>query len=149
MYVQIGPLGYAIFKCVYPSVVAAFSTTTTYQSSILKILVTAGSLGLLPQYLLSFKEVLVFSCFDEACSPERDWPEVEFDGVKPCSWQWVDSPWVNSYQGCGNFNEAGEPDPLFHYLIAGGDNIVEVIARAEPTIEELMQPIKISFDFEF
>ena len=87
-------------------------------------------------YLLTCDEPLAFSCLDESCAPPRDFGDTEVENTKACSWQWLDSPWIQSYQGC-NHDADGEPVPLNHYLIFGGDNIVEIVCRYELKITEV------------
>jgi hypothetical protein len=132
----------------YPSVASAFSQASKYQINRLRIVVTSG-VNEYPKYLVSFSDVLVFNCFDEGCAPERKWPEVEVYDPKPCAWIWTESPWVASYQGCGNFDENDQPFPLYHYLIFGGDYNVEVVARNEPSIETITEPGQIAIKFSF
>lgn len=132
----------------FPSVVSAF-TQRLDGSDQLTIVVMPGGINEYPRYLVNFYSVLVFSCFDEGCAPAREWPEVGNIESKPCAWQWIDSPWVKSYQPCGNHDADGNPDPLHHYLIFGGDNIVEVISRKEPVIEEVWTGHSITTELSF
>ena len=130
----------------YPSVISAFSQSGNIPE-LLKIVVAPDGIDKYPKYLVTFKNVLVFNCFDEACAPERDWPEIENADPKPCAWKWIDSPWVTSYEGCGEFDSNNSPRPLFHYLIFGGDYNVEVISKAEPVVEKINEPRNISMSF--
>jgi hypothetical protein len=130
----------------YPSVLSAFSHSAEQKANRLNVVVSPGTSDY-PKFLISFTGVLVFNCFDEGCAPQREWPEVEVYDPKPCAWMWADSPWVASYQGCGQYDEDDQPFPLYHYLIFGGDYNVEVVARNEPSVETIDGPGDLSLEF--
>ena len=130
----------------YPSVVSAFSQSGGFD--VLHIVVAPEGIDTYPKYLVNFENVLVFNCFDEACAPERAWPEIENTDPKPCAWRWIGSPWVTSYQGCGEFDSKNVPRPLFHYLIFGGDYNVEVISKMEPAVEQINEPRSLALGFD-
>ena len=134
-------------KAFYPSIVVSFVKKID-GSDALHIVVCPGGIEEYPRYIVSFQDVLVFSCLDEGCAPERDWVDVEISDVQSCAWQWIDSPWIRSYEGC-NYDSAGNPSPLHHYLIFGGDNIVEVISKSNPGIEEINERRSIETLFAF
>ena len=117
-------------------------------SDSLSVVVAPGGVGEYPRFIVEFEEVLVFSCFDESCAPRREWGDTEITEAKSCAWQWIDSPWIQSYEGC-NYDASGNPIPLHHYLIFGGDNIVEVISRRVPAIEVTREPRRTETVFEF
>jgi len=131
----------------YPTVTAAFSAPFTGKDN-LKIVVGPKGIYDYPKYLITFEQVLTFNCFEEGCAPHREWPEGEYTEPKPCAWEWKDSPSIASYQNCGEFDENNKPFPLFHYLIFGGDYIAEVIVKKEPVIETVLEPTKLTIDFE-
>ncbi|MEP6947256.1 MAG: hypothetical protein ABJA02_15155, partial [Acidobacteriota bacterium] len=62
---------------------------------------------------------------------------VETEQVEICAYYCVESPWVKSYEGCQIDTAAGTPFPLNHYLIYGGDNIVEFLCRYKPKVTQL------------
>jgi hypothetical protein len=131
----------------FPSVVSVFSQSSN-RSDLLKVVVAPEGVDKYPKYLVNFEKVLAFNCFDEACAPEREWPEIETTDPRPCAWRWVDSPWVLSYQGCGEFDSNNSPQPLFHYLIFGGDYNVEVISKTEPMVEEVNEPKNLAISLQ-
>ena len=130
----------------FPSVTAGFTTADLHQETILRIVVSDGAV--FPKYSVEFRKVLVFSCVDEGCAPERKWPDTEQYDSNPCAWIWTDSPSIKSYQNC-NFDSDGLPEKMDHYLIFGGDNNVEVIAKDQPTINTLNESGKLDFVFHY
>src|SRR5262245_60069428 len=114
----------------FPSVIATFERRLDGTSLLTVTVMPVDS----PHYVLACDEPLAFSCLDESCAPQKDFGDTEVEDAKACSWQWLDSPWIKSYQDC-NY-DAGGPVPLNHYMIFGGDNIVEFVCRHEVTIAE-------------
>lgn len=113
----------------YPSVTAKFETAT--QLSRGKMDVTIGvSDG--TSFRVEATTVLGFTCLDEGCAPQRWFSAVDTEQVKTCAYQCLESPWIESYRGC-QFDADG-PIPLNHYLIYGGDNIIEFVCQHEPTV---------------
>jgi len=118
----------------YPAVIATFETST-YSVPSSKMSVTVG-LSDGTRYRGECGTTLAFCCLDESCAPQREFGETEIEDAKACAWQWIDSPWIKSYEGC-NYDADAEPIPLNHFFIYGGDNIVEFICRHEPVITKL------------
>ena len=103
-----------------------------------------------PKYLIYFGEVLAFTCMEESCCPERDFSDAIFDEAferaKPiCAAQWLNSPWLKSYEGCHDPEGDGK---YSHYLIFGGDNNVEVITANQPMIEMIEQQKILKIEYE-
>ena len=119
----------------YPSVSASFKTPTVSSSGELEINIGLADGAL---YQIRSADVLAFTCFDESCSPKRWFSNVETDQVETCAYRCQDSPWVDSYRSCQHDSD-GKPIPLNHYLIYGGDNIVEFLCQHEPTISKLIE----------
>jgi hypothetical protein len=119
----------------FPSVIAAFATDQMTHDGSLTVVVGRSHLEPYPKYLVQFGKVLQFNCLDESCAPPLALPERGASDIRSCSWQWLESPTINSYQGC-NYDSEG-PQELLHYLIFGGDNIVEVVGKMRPSIEEV------------
>lgn len=55
---------------------------------------------------------------------------------KISAYRCLDSPWIKSYEGC-QYDAESNPFPLNHYLIFGGDNIVEFLCQNEPVVSQL------------
>jgi hypothetical protein len=121
----------------YPSVVLVAIPLPPSSGKInnLKVIVNA-SREEYPKYLVDFGEVLAFTSMDEGCCPERDISSATIDETikndkSVCAFQWLNSPWLKSYEGCHDPYSEGK---FSHYLIYGGDNNVEVITQNVPTI---------------
>jgi len=117
----------------YPSVVLLATPFPSFSKKGLsaKVIIAPDGIDKYPKFLVNFGEVLAFTCMDEACCPERDFSSAAFDekitGAKfVCALQWLDSPWLKSYEGCHDPESEGK---FSHYLIFGGDYNVEVITQ--------------------
>ena len=102
-----------------------------------KVMVAPDGIDKYPKYLVDFGDVLVLTSMDEGCCPERDFGFAIFDEKITSdkfvsAFQWLDSPWLKSYEGCHDPYSEGK---FSHYLIFGGDNNVEVITQNTPKIE--------------
>lgn len=116
----------------YPSVVAHFQTGAP-SPGIIDITVSPSD-G--TQFRVECKFVLAFTCFDESCAPKRWFSTVETEQGEISAYHCLDSPWIKSYEGC-HFDADGNSIPLNHYLIYGGDNIVEFVCQNEPVVTQL------------
>lgn len=126
----------------YPSIVlvASFLPLTSRECNNLKVIINPSS-GEYPKYLVDFGGVLAFTCMEEGCCPERDFVSATFDEAITrdkfiCALQWLNSPWLKSYEGCHDPYSEGK---FSHYLIFGGDNNVEVITPNVPMIKKVEQ----------
>jgi len=88
------------------------------------------------RFRIESRTVLAFTCLDESCTPKRWFSTVETEQVETCAYHCLQSPWVTSYEGC-QYDANGNPTPLNHYLIYGGDNIIEFVCQHEPVISQL------------
>jgi hypothetical protein len=137
----------------YPSVVlvAIPLPLTSTESNNLKVIVVPGSVeSPYPKYLVDFGEVLAFTCMEEGCCPERDFTSATFDETITsakfvCALQWLNSPWLKSYEGCHDPYSEGK---FSHYLIFGGDNNFEVITQNEPTIKIVKEKEFLKMEWE-
>jgi len=104
-------------------------------TDILKAEVAPHGSGEYPKYLVNFGNVIAFTCMEEAFCPERDFDPSMFEERDLSAYQYLDSPWLKSYEGGRHFIAGGHPGPFHHYLIFGGDNNVEVITPNIPLVE--------------
>jgi hypothetical protein len=87
-----------------------------------------------PKYLVSFGKVIAVLCYEEAFAFDRGYRALRGIEPKCCAYLWTSSPWLESYRkGADVFEWKG----LQHYLVLGGDSIVELIASGQPKIERL------------
>lgn len=128
----------------YPSVISAFAQS--FERSADSLMVVIGLGESYPRYLIDFENVLVAHSLDEACAPQLPFPESQVSSVRSCSWQWLDSPTIKSYQGC-HYTADGEEAEILHFLIFGGDHIVEVVTKSQPLIAKVTEPRVINLVF--
>ncbi len=120
----------------YPSVILIAIPLPPMSRQLNDIKVIIQSKEEYPKYLVDFGEVLAFTCMEESCCPERDISSATIDETikndkSVCAFQWLESPWLKSYEGCHDPYSEGK---FSHYLIYGGDNNVEVITQNIPRI---------------
>lgn len=86
-----------------------------------------------PKYLIRFEKVITLLAYDEACATHRIYYKMTgwIKGVQ--AYQWIDSPWLDGYRGCHEIHGK----KLYHYVIFGDDNLVEVISVGEAKIEKV------------
>ena len=98
-----------------------------------------------PKYIVHFGVILAFTSMEE-CGAPRDFSRVECPKEEICSYEYIGSPWLGSYDGMEYFrngpkdDKTNEPLKLRHYLIFGGDNNIEVISPNIPRIEIVTGP---------
>jgi hypothetical protein len=87
-----------------------------------------------PKYLVRFSKVIALLCYEEAFALDRGYRALSGIEPKCCAYLWTDSPWMESYRkGADVFEWKG----MQHYLILGGDSVVELIASGQPRAERL------------
>ena len=119
----------------YPSVVmmAVPLLVPSRQTNNVKVVVNPSK-GEYPKYIVDFGDVLAFTCMEEGCAPARDFASADFQGEKLCAYQYLDSPWLKSYEPCQDPLSEGK---FSHYMIFGGDNNVEIITQNVPEIRKI------------
>jgi len=84
---------------------------------------------------------------EEMHFPERsDFTNLNWDGPRFSSYEFLESTWLQSYKAGEYFLfnvDGGDSETLHHYVIAGGDNNIEVISKNVPTIETISEPTDI------
>jgi hypothetical protein len=86
-----------------------------------------------PKYLIRFDKVLTMLTYEEACATHRLYYKMAgwMKGLR--AYQWIDSPWLDGYRGCHEIRGK----KLYHYVILGDDNLVEVILVGAAKIERV------------
>jgi hypothetical protein len=132
----------------YPSV-APIVTSTANQWNNVKLIVMPQGTDKYPKYLVSFGEVIAFTCFEEAAAPERDFTSAMFEEENLCAYQYLDSPWLKSCEAwVQHYHFPNESVLSYHYLIFGGDNNIEVITTNIPTIEVVEEKTTLKMECE-
>jgi hypothetical protein len=117
----------------FPSV-GLIITVKRDNADILKAIVAKG-IDNYPKYLVTFGEVIAFTCFEEAQAPKRDFDSATIEVENLCAYEYIDSPWLNSYADWKPIYFGNETSSFYHYLIFGGDNNIEVLTPNRPKIE--------------
>ena len=98
------------------------------------LVVAPSGIDRYPKYLVRFAKVIALLCYEEAFAFDRGYRALSGIEPKCCAYLWTDSPWMESYRkGVDVF----EWKDLQHYLVFGGDFIVELVASGQPKVERL------------
>ncbi|MDB6124774.1 MAG: hypothetical protein JWQ71_3767 [Pedosphaera sp.] len=116
-------------KC-YPSV----SLITEQGGNVVVLVIAPDGIDKYPKYIVRAERVTAVLCYQEAFAPDRGCRASTRREDRTCAYQWIDSPWLQSYRDGEEIFMWGS---LLHYVILGGDSIVEFIAPGEPTIERI------------
>ena len=102
-----------------------------------------------PGYLLKFRSAPFFMFYDETCAPPSipQWFDLLKAIPKSSTVIWHDSPLVKQYAGIGGYSNQNLK--LKHYIILGGDSIVEILAYEEPSIEQFTERQKFTMEYSF
>jgi hypothetical protein len=117
----------------YPSV----SIITEKGGIIVTLVVAPGRIDPYPKYLVRFECVIALLCYEEAFAFERGYRALTRSEENLCAYKWIGSPWLDAYRKGEAFVMQGGKGPLEHYLVFGGDSIVELVVSEEPKIERL------------
>jgi hypothetical protein len=96
---------------------------------------------------LRYENVIAHLCYEEAFAPDRDYPKSD-ENVMSCAFKWINSPWLTAYRRGSDFLRGCQGVELQHFVIYGGDSIVEVVAPGEPAITKIEQRQIISTQYE-
>ena len=118
---------FAISRC--PSI----GVITDPDSSKVVLVVRPHGFEKYPQYLVRFFGVVALLCYDDDPGAfDRGYASLIRSEHDLCAYRWITSPWLQRYS---TFNHSDEK--LSHYLLLGGDSIVEVIALGEAEVEQV------------
>lgn len=110
---------------------------TQSDTSTIVLVVRPHGFGQYPQYLVRFRDVVTLLRYEETCAIQREWDSLVRSEYGLYAYRWVTSPWVQHYKVLEDimFNKSGEK--LHHYILLGGDDIVEVVALGEAVVERV------------
>ena len=130
----------------YPSVTAFFLPDTVDH---IKAVIMPKGLGEYPGYVLEFRRAPFLMMYDESCTPPDQALIKLLAGVgKSCAYIWDNSPLVQQYKGIGCPPSEGSLK-LRHYLLVGGDSIVEILAHEAPTVMRFDKPESFNVEYSF
>jgi hypothetical protein len=131
----------------FPAVAPIFDP----ESVKLTVVVMPGGLRKYPGYTVVFADVAFFSVTDEtnASTWDHDWVAAGGNALSPSSsYIWEESPLLVRNRHLG-VKAVFESATLKHYILAGGDYIVDVLAPGEPTISRFDEPYTVVTKQEF
>ena len=116
---------------VYPSV-----TMLPEPGGILRVLVSQNGTARYPKYLIDFDGQVVGYVYEEESWAHPLPPNVRWGPDCHCACLWLGSAWIHQYDSeRAYFEKYVEPvvgGTLKHYLILGGDGVVQVLFAGEP-----------------
>ncbi len=118
------------------------------ETDLVTAIVAPHGIDAYPKYLVSFGTVIEFNCYEEGFAPDHDYEtaEVEINGLS--AYEWIDSPSIEAYE-CGLPHVASKDcQKLHHYILFGGDNIVEIVTENMPEIEIVNESRKIYIELK-
>lgn len=137
----------------FPSVVTFVNAGELPSSFTLEAVVSPKGLDEYPKYRVQFGDVIAFAAMEEMHFPGADFENVDVEGQgKFCSYKFLNSPWLESYTQGEYFlfnTDGGDSESLTHYVIFGGDDILQVVTRNEPEISEMREPFTVNMKLEF
>lgn len=110
--------------------------------------VVCASVGEYPAYVVRFPSAPTVIAVDEMNDiTDPDWAAAGGLGIRSCTYRWLDSPLLQRSGRVGASARLNEPErPLQHFVIAGGDCIVEVLSTEMPTFEAHTGPFTLDFN---
>ena len=90
-----------------------------------------------PKYIVRFEAEIAYKVLDESCAPVREFVKLRREQKGLSAYTWSNSPWLAEYQESAVSVDVHVGWPLVHYVVLGGDSIVEVLAGEEPVIEDV------------
>ena len=128
--------------------VGVFFESDTDGIDVLSLVIAPHGIDKYPKYLVRFSSVIAYTCREESFAPSLGIEDLSFEDRSASAQIWPNSPWIESYrEGEGILFDPGN-DTLQHFLVFGGDNIVEVVSMVIPKIEEVESPRKINLKYK-
>ena len=108
-----------------------------------------------PKHVISFGESVAFSSMSESYCPDLGITEDMFprNYQAICSFKWIDSPWLKSYETGkwflpGVSDDGASEKQLYHYILFGIDNIVQIVTASAPKIETITESKTINIKYK-
>jgi len=132
------PFTEAAFPAVAPIFPPDNPKSSTKDRFQFKVVLMPRGLGKYPGYVIDFVRAHAVLSYDESCAtnPNSHWAELVRNAPRSCAYVWHGSSLLRQYNGIGCEFE----DELKHYVILGGDSIVEVLTYEAPTVTSFDGP---------
>ena len=117
---------------------------------LLEVVVAPTGINQYPKYLVEFGDVVGFSAMEEMHFPDHDFKDAKTTEEKLCAYRFVESPWLKFYERGEYFLfnlDGGTKETLTHYVIFGGDDILQVVTKNEPMITIVNGPTARTIEF--
>lgn len=92
-----------------------------------------------PKYRRHFETILAYRCADESYAPVALTNSILPEKQIGSSYYWEDSPWLQEFNETKSLWD-GEHPVLRHFVLFGGDLVVEILASKQPVITEVAGP---------
>ena len=135
----------------WPSVVAMI-TRGPKGEYLLEAVISPAGIDEYPKYLVQFGEVVAFSSMEEMHFPDHDFREAKVAEEKLCAYRFLGSAWLEAYNQGEYFLfnvDGGNSEVLSHFVISGGDDILQVVTKNEPHITVVNEPTVRTVEFPF
>ena len=89
---------------------------------------------------------------EEMHFPDHEFRDAKVVEEKLCAYRFLGSAWLESYKQGEYFLfniDGGNSEVLSHYVICGGDDILQVVTKNEPNITVVNQPTVRTIEFPF
>jgi hypothetical protein len=107
---------------------------------LVSLVVSPDGIDCYPKYLVEFNgDVVAYREEDESFPPVPP-AEIRSDPSVGCAYLWAGSPWLRQYEQWHEYFEQYLGGELRHFIVSGGDFIVEILAVGEPVISEIPGP---------
>jgi hypothetical protein len=110
---------------------------TECDTSKVVLVVRLDGFGKYPQFLVRFWDVVLLLEYEETCAIDRGFRNLIRSEFELCAYHWITSPWLKEYRVLEDILFTKSSEKLHHYILLGGDSIVEVIALGEPQVERV------------
>jgi hypothetical protein len=107
---------------------------------LVRVLVSPDGIDRYPKYLVVFDgDVVAYRCEAESFAPPLP-ADVRREPGTHCACLWLDSPWLRQYEQWSDYFQSHMEGALKHYLVFGGNSVVELLAVGEPTVTPITEP---------
>lgn len=107
---------------------------------VLHLVVAPEGIDRYPKYWVKFYGVAAFKCEDESVAPVKRYHGLKREESEHYAYLWENSPWLQEFAESQGMLDIYYQGRLIHYVIFGGDLIIEVLSAEEPQIEEVSGP---------
>ena len=118
----------------------------TRENAELVVVVSPNGVGRYPAYEVEFESAPCMKLTHEMNAPPRPgWVEAGGFEVQSCAYKWENSPFLEHSGRVGSLAIFEDAElPMQHFVLAGGDWVVDVLSTQEPKITEHWSPFTVA-----